>query len=221
MPTTTPHALRYPSLSDPANGPLAVQQLAEDVGGWLVYPCTSTTRPAHKNGRMIYETDTHRLLLSANGAWRVQSIPTDAATNPGLTMSRTGLSVASGATTTVGSYTGVTIRGGSPLSVAANGTITINDAGRWSINVVAVSDTTVAGQATLTLVPPSGVPVAGGTLVDTRQRTTGYTNSGTLRQPISAVFPADAGSTFSVTVNQTTSNASAVSFTVYVSVFLT
>jgi hypothetical protein len=219
VPTTTPHALRYPSLSDPANGPLAIQQLADDVGGWLVWPCTSTTRPAHKAGRFIYETDTNRVYVSTGTAWRTVSIPSTAADNPGVTMSRTGLSVASGGTVTVSSYTGVSVRSNG-LTVATNGTVTINEAGNWSINVVAVSDATVAGASTVTLIPPSGTPVAGGTFLDTRLRSTGFTNAGTIRQPVTAVVPADAGSTFSVTIYQATSNASAVTYSVYVSAYL-
>lgn len=69
MPTTTPHGLRYPSLSDAANGPVGIQNLAQDVALTLPVVCTSATRPAHAAARYIYETDTAMTYVSNGTVW--------------------------------------------------------------------------------------------------------------------------------------------------------
>ena len=74
MPTTPRLALRYPALTDAPNGPVAVQQLAEDAEAWLNrgYPCTSTTRPSSPApGLIIYETDTGEWRGWTGAAWEV------------------------------------------------------------------------------------------------------------------------------------------------------
>lgn len=71
MPTTPVQALPYPALSDPANGPIAVQNLALALEDYkTLVRCTSSTRPAHVEGRVIYETDTDTLLVSTGTSWR-------------------------------------------------------------------------------------------------------------------------------------------------------
>lgn len=70
MPNTPVQALPYPALTDPANGPVAVQNLATALEDYkTIIRCTSTTRPAHVEGRVIYETDTDRLMVSDGAAW--------------------------------------------------------------------------------------------------------------------------------------------------------
>lgn len=74
MPTTPVQALPYPALSDAANGPVAVQNLALALEDYkTIVRCTSSTRPAHVEGRVIYETDTDTLLVSTGAAWRSTS----------------------------------------------------------------------------------------------------------------------------------------------------
>lgn len=46
----------------------------DDLDGRAPWPVTSTTRPAHAAGRLIYETDTGRLLASSGSAWRAVPI---------------------------------------------------------------------------------------------------------------------------------------------------
>ena len=70
MPTTPVQGLPYPSLSDPANGPVALQNLATALEDYkTIVRCTSSTRPAHVEGRTIYETDTDRIQVSDGAAW--------------------------------------------------------------------------------------------------------------------------------------------------------
>lgn len=73
--TGQPWSLRYPTLTDPPNGPVATQQLAEEVHGWLgyAYPCTSATRPTNKPGLIIYESDTDLLYVGDGSAWSLLS----------------------------------------------------------------------------------------------------------------------------------------------------
>jgi hypothetical protein len=70
MPTTPVQGLPYPALSDPANGPVAFQNLATALEDYkTLVRCTSSTRPGHVEGRVIYETDTDKLLVSNGTAW--------------------------------------------------------------------------------------------------------------------------------------------------------
>lgn len=72
MGTTLRGALRYPTLLDAPNGPLALQQLAEDVDALLyrAFPCTSTTRPlAPPDGMLIRESDTGAVLIFGAQVW--------------------------------------------------------------------------------------------------------------------------------------------------------
>lgn len=64
--TGLPWELPYQALTDPPNGPLGLQELAQKVAACLgyAYPCTTATRPAHATGRIIYDTDTDQLLIS-------------------------------------------------------------------------------------------------------------------------------------------------------------
>lgn len=72
MPNTPVQALPYPALTDPANGPLAIQNLATALeNGKTIVTCTSATRPAHLEGRVIYETDTDRILVSDGANWQL------------------------------------------------------------------------------------------------------------------------------------------------------
>lgn len=78
MPTTPVQALPYPALSDAANGPVAVQNLALALEDYkTLVRCTSSTRPAHVEGRVIYETDTDQLLVSTGTEWRLFYDKTD------------------------------------------------------------------------------------------------------------------------------------------------
>lgn len=69
MPNTPVQGLPYPALSDPANGPVAFQNLATALEDYkTIIRCTSATRPAHVAGRICYETDTKQLIIS-DGTW--------------------------------------------------------------------------------------------------------------------------------------------------------
>lgn len=84
MGTTTRYAIPFPAGSDPPAGATQMQALAEKVDSSLYTVdtkpipyvpgrVTSTTRPSVKvDGDMIYETDTHRLLVwnAAAAKWR-------------------------------------------------------------------------------------------------------------------------------------------------------
>lgn len=80
MPTTPVQALPYPSLSDPANGPVGFQNLALALEDYkTIIRCTSSTRPALVEGRVIYETDTDTLAVCDGAFWRVVSKASDSA----------------------------------------------------------------------------------------------------------------------------------------------
>lgn len=73
MPTTTKWTLRYPATADPANVPLDMQELAEDVenlgltlvGTFAAKPTAATA----KSGRTYFCTDTGQYLLSDGTNW--------------------------------------------------------------------------------------------------------------------------------------------------------
>lgn len=69
--TGQPWVLPYSLLTDPPNGPQAVQDLATKTAAGLgrAYPCTSTTRPAHVAGLIIEESDTNLLYYSDGANW--------------------------------------------------------------------------------------------------------------------------------------------------------
>jgi hypothetical protein len=67
--TTTLTPLPYPLASDAPFAHLDLKALAEATTEKLYVECTSGTRPAHKFGRRIYETDTGRTYLSQAGSW--------------------------------------------------------------------------------------------------------------------------------------------------------
>lgn len=72
MGTTSRFGLRYPTLTDSPNGPAQVQQVADDVDGWLsrVFRCTSSTRPSGvPNDFLIRESDTGNVLIWTGSAW--------------------------------------------------------------------------------------------------------------------------------------------------------
>lgn len=79
MPGTSgsPWDLPFHLLSDLADGPDMIKDLADKLSdnttGVLgqAWPCTVATRPGHKAGRLIHETDTGRILLSSGASWRV------------------------------------------------------------------------------------------------------------------------------------------------------
>jgi hypothetical protein len=72
MPTTPVQALPYPALSDPANGPVAFQNLATALEDYkTIVRCTSATRPGHVEGRVIYETDTDQIRVSDGANWQL------------------------------------------------------------------------------------------------------------------------------------------------------
>lgn len=74
MPTTPRDSLRYPLPTDAPNVPVGLQQLAEDVEGWMhrAYPCTSSSRPTSVGvGFIIYETDTGEWRGWTGAAWEV------------------------------------------------------------------------------------------------------------------------------------------------------
>jgi hypothetical protein len=70
--TGLPWELPYQDLTEPPNGPLAQQALAQQAASYglgRAWPCTSTTRPAHLEGRIIFETDTGLMHISDGSAW--------------------------------------------------------------------------------------------------------------------------------------------------------
>ena len=69
--TGLPWELPYQLLTDPPNGPLAQQELAERIAGLLgyAYPCTSTTRPTNRPGLIIHESDTGLLYVGDGVDW--------------------------------------------------------------------------------------------------------------------------------------------------------
>lgn len=72
MGSTSRFTLTYPELTDAPNGPAQLQELANDVDGWLcrAYRCTSTTRPASPpDDFIIRESDTGNLLIWTGSGW--------------------------------------------------------------------------------------------------------------------------------------------------------
>lgn len=69
MPSTPEQAFPYPALSDPANGPVAIQNLALELEKRTVFVRTSSTMPPHLEGRVVYKTDTDRLAISDGATW--------------------------------------------------------------------------------------------------------------------------------------------------------
>lgn len=63
-------AANIPSLRSLGDGEL---QATPGNDSRLVHTCTSTTRPSHAEGRVIYESDTDRLLVSNGLSWSVAS----------------------------------------------------------------------------------------------------------------------------------------------------
>ena len=71
MATTPKSALRYPALSDTANVPRDVGNLASDLDGRVITVCTSATRPASPaTGQFVYETDTGFTNIYSGSRWR-------------------------------------------------------------------------------------------------------------------------------------------------------
>lgn len=74
MPNTPTYQLPYPTLADPPNGPDGFQKLATAtdtalLGNRAFAPYTSTTRPAHRAGLAIFETDTGVVMVSDGTTW--------------------------------------------------------------------------------------------------------------------------------------------------------
>lgn len=70
MATTPKSLLRYPVLSDTANGPRDFGNLAADIDGRIITVCTSATRPASPGtGQMVYETDTKATNIYNGARW--------------------------------------------------------------------------------------------------------------------------------------------------------
>lgn len=66
--------LPYPEATDTPYVHLDMQALAEATDDALPVACTSGTRPAHRPGRIIYETDTSRAFISTGSVWRPLSL---------------------------------------------------------------------------------------------------------------------------------------------------
>lgn len=85
MPNTSNQQLPYPSLGEAANGPAAIQSLAQSVEGKLVQNFTSasdrgTRLPAPTEGMLTYLRDTDRLEMWDGATWQVAcAVATDAA----------------------------------------------------------------------------------------------------------------------------------------------
>lgn len=69
MPNTALQGYPYPALSDAANGPTAFQSLGEALENTTVYVKASTAMPPHKEGRVVYVTDTDRFVISDGTNW--------------------------------------------------------------------------------------------------------------------------------------------------------
>jgi hypothetical protein len=70
--STPRFTLSYPALTDAPNGPAQLQELAEDVEGWLcrAFPCTSTSRPTGVGaGFLIRESDTGNVMIWSGSSW--------------------------------------------------------------------------------------------------------------------------------------------------------
>lgn len=73
MGATPLNALPYPEATETPYVHLDLKELAEAIDPRLTIVCTSSTRPAHRAGRIIYETNTGTLLTSDGTAWRYLS----------------------------------------------------------------------------------------------------------------------------------------------------
>lgn len=71
--TGSPWSIPYPETSDEPDGPTQFGSMATTTHALLgrAYPCTSSTRPSHTAGLLIYETDTDKLQVSDGAAWDV------------------------------------------------------------------------------------------------------------------------------------------------------
>jgi hypothetical protein len=74
MPTTSgaPWNIPSPTLPEAPDGPGDMQELAGTVHSSLArcYPCTSTSRPSHVEGLLIYESDTDIVQISDGTNWQ-------------------------------------------------------------------------------------------------------------------------------------------------------
>lgn len=70
MGATSLHSLPYPEGQAQPQVHLDVKALADAVDALPAVSCTSTSRPAHRDGRRILETDTGEVMVSRAGAWR-------------------------------------------------------------------------------------------------------------------------------------------------------
>lgn len=73
MGTTPLNQIPYPEATETPYVHLDMKEMAEAIDPRLTVVCTSTTRPAHRAGRIIYETDTGTLLTSSGTTWRYLS----------------------------------------------------------------------------------------------------------------------------------------------------
>ena len=71
--TGAPWSLPYPDLPDAPDAPDGTRALAKAVAAALgrAVPCTSSTRPGHAAGLLIYETDTGILNRSDGASWNL------------------------------------------------------------------------------------------------------------------------------------------------------
>lgn len=70
MGTTELHDLPYPEGTAQPFVHLDLKRLADDTDPWLYVECTSTTRPPHRAGRRIFETNTKLSYISDGAVWR-------------------------------------------------------------------------------------------------------------------------------------------------------
>lgn len=71
MPNTSLQSYPYPAISDPANGPVAFQNLAQALENTTVYVRASNNMPPHLEGRVVYQTDLDRIVVSDGAAWQI------------------------------------------------------------------------------------------------------------------------------------------------------
>lgn len=71
MGTTEHHGYSYPESADQPYVHLDLQGLAVAVDADTYIQCTSVTRPPHRPGRRIYETDTGLSWISDGAAWNM------------------------------------------------------------------------------------------------------------------------------------------------------
>lgn len=75
MAETTIHGWQLPDGTDRPVVHTDMKTLADQMDGEVPYVCTSTTRPAHVTGLLIYETDTKRTRQSTGTRWMVRHQP--------------------------------------------------------------------------------------------------------------------------------------------------